>query len=78
MLTDFQNSFTFRLTRKFVTKSYLNTPPHPKCVVSLVTLPCEISMFKNRSAQEEVKQTVMQDLALYALKRCFKINVWRN
>jgi len=35
-------------------------------------------MFKNRSAQEEVKQTVMQDLALYALKRCFKINVWRN
>ena len=32
-----------RLSRKFVTKSYLNTPPHPKCVA---TLPCEISVFK--------------------------------
>jgi len=28
---------------KFVTKSYLNTPPHPKCVA---TLPHKISMFK--------------------------------
>ena len=35
--------FTFRLSRKFVTKPYLNTPPHPKRVA---TLPCEISMFK--------------------------------
>jgi len=41
MLTDFQNSFTVRLSRKFVTKSYLNTPLHPARVA---TLPCEISM----------------------------------
>ena len=45
MLTDFQNSFTAGLSRKFVTKSYLNTSPHPKHVA---TLPCEISVFKNR------------------------------
>jgi len=37
----FQNSFTVRLSRKFVTKTYLNTPPHPKRVA---TLPYEISM----------------------------------
>ena len=43
ILTNFQNSFTIRLTRKFVTKSYTNTPPHPKRVA---TLPCEISVFK--------------------------------
>ena len=35
--------FTSRLRRKSVTKQYLNTPPHPKCVA---TLPCEISMFR--------------------------------
>jgi len=43
MLTDFQNSFTGRLTGKFATNSYLNIPPHLKRVA---TLPCEISMFK--------------------------------
>jgi len=36
MLTDFQNSFTAGLSRKFVTKSYLNTPPHPKRVATLL------------------------------------------
>ena len=39
MLTDFQNSFTGRLTGKFATKSYLNIPPRLKYVA---TLPCEI------------------------------------
>jgi len=39
MLTDFQNSFTGRLTVKFATNSYLNIPPHLKHVA---TLPCEI------------------------------------
>ena len=39
VLTDFQNSFTVRLSRKFVT----NAPPHPKRVA---TLPCKISGFK--------------------------------
>ena len=48
MLTDFQNSVTVKRSRKFVTKLYLNTPPYPKGVA---TLHCEISMFKNRSAQ---------------------------
>ena len=43
MLTDSQNSFTVRLSRKFITKSCLNTPPHRKRVA---TVPCEISMFK--------------------------------
>ena len=42
-IADFQNSFTVRLSRKFVTKSYTNTPPHPKRVAAL---PCEISVFK--------------------------------
>ena len=41
ILTNFQNSFTDRLGRKFVT--YLNTPLHPKRVA---TLPCEIYVFK--------------------------------
>ena len=59
MLTDFQNSFTGRLTGKFATNSYLNIPPHLKSVATLLwwslkwdrrptttRLPCEISMFK--------------------------------
>ena len=49
MLTDFQNSFADRLSGKFKTNSHLNIPPHLKCVA---TLPCEISMFKQRHAQE--------------------------
>ena len=32
ILTDFQNSFTVRLSRKFVTKSYVNTPNTPQNV----------------------------------------------
>ena len=32
MLTDFQNSFTGRLTGKFTTSSYLNIPSHLKYV----------------------------------------------
>ena len=43
MVTDFQNSFASKLNGKFPTKMYLNIPPHLKYVV---TLPCEISMFK--------------------------------
>jgi len=39
ILADFQNSFTVRLSRKFIRKAYTNTPPHPKRVA---TLPCEI------------------------------------
>jgi len=49
MLTDFHNSLTARLSGKFVTNAYLNIPPHLKCCVA--TLPCEISIFKNRHAQ---------------------------
>ena len=41
LLTDFQNSFTGRLTGKFATKSNFSIPPHPKHVS---TLPCEIWM----------------------------------
>ena len=43
MLTDFQNSFTVTLSRKFVTQLYLNTPPHHKRVA---TLPCEMYVAK--------------------------------
>jgi len=39
MLTDFQHSFTIRLSSKRVMKQPLNIPPHPKRVV---TLPCEM------------------------------------
>ena len=52
MLTDFQNSFTGRLTGKFATNSYLNIPPRLKHVA---TLPCEISMFKKWQAQEVIE-----------------------
>ena len=52
MLTDFQNSFAARLSCKFSTNSYLNIPPHLKCVV---TLPYKISMFKNHHDQEAIE-----------------------
>jgi len=39
MLTDFQNSFTVRLSSKRVMQASLNIPPHLKCVG---TLPCEM------------------------------------
>jgi len=52
MLTYLQQPFTVRLSSKFVIKSYLNSPPHHKHVA---TLPCEISMFNNRHAQEVIK-----------------------
>jgi len=52
MLADFKNSFTDRLSGKFETNACLNMPPHLKYVT---TLPCEISMFKNRNAQAVVE-----------------------
>jgi len=44
MLTDFQNSFTGRLSGKFAKKSNFTVSPHPKHVS---TLPCEILMSEN-------------------------------
>jgi len=53
MLTNFQNSFTGRLSGKFATNSYLNIPPHLKRVA---TLPCvKYLCSKNRSAQEVIE-----------------------
>ena len=49
MLTDFQNSFTGRLTGKFATKSYLTIPSYLKYVA---TLPCEIWMPENWQQSE--------------------------
>ena len=49
MLTDFQNSFTSRLTGKFATNSYLNIPPHLKYVA---ILPCKICMSENWQQSE--------------------------
>jgi len=57
--TDFQNSFTVRLSRKFVTKSYLK--PHHTLKVSLHYL-VKYLYSKNRDAWE-VKQTDMQDFS---------------
>ena len=49
MLTDFQNSFTGRLTGKFATNLCLNILPHLKYVA---TLPCEIWISENRQQSE--------------------------
>ena len=66
MLTDFQNSFTGRLTGKYATNSYLNIPPHLKHVA---ILPCEISMFKNRNAREVIEANCY--VRLRTLKKLF-------
>jgi len=66
MLTDFQNSFTGRLTGKFATNSYLNIPPH---LIRVTTLPCEISMLKNRNAQEVIEANC--HVRLRPLKKLF-------
>jgi len=66
MLTDFQNSFTDRLTGKFATNSYLNIPPHLKCVA---TLPCENLCSKNRNAQEVIEANC--HVRLRPLKKLF-------
>ena len=44
MLTNFQNSFTDRLSGKFAIKSLWNIPPHHRCVT---ILPYEIFLFRN-------------------------------
>jgi len=64
MLTDFQNSFTGRLTGKFGTNSYLNIPP---CLKRVATLPCENS--KNRYAQEVIEANC--HVRLRPLKKLF-------
>ena len=43
MLTDFQNSFTDRLSGKFATNSCINIPLHLKYVATLL---CEMSVEK--------------------------------
>ena len=48
MLTYFQNSFSVALGSKFAVKSCVNISPHLRHVT---TLPCEISMLKNRHDQ---------------------------
>jgi len=44
MLTDFQNSFTIRLSSKRVMTESLNIPPH---LIHVATLPCEMWMSGN-------------------------------
>ena len=53
MLTDFQNSFTADSVVNFPTNSHSNIPPHFNY---LATLPCEISMLKNRHAEEVIEE----------------------
>ena len=72
MLTDFQNSFSARVTGKFATtNTYLNIPPHLKYVAAL---PCETSVFKNRNAQEVIEANC--HVSLSHSKHCFEIIVW--
>ena len=61
IITDFHNSFTDRLSGKFATKSYLNIPRNLKYVT---TLPCEISVFKSRNAQEVIEANCHVRLSL--------------
>ena len=68
MFTDFQNSFTAGLSRKFAVTQYLKIPPRLNRVA---TLPCEISMFGNRDAQRV--STAECCLRLRHSKNCFKI-----
>jgi len=44
ILTDFQNSFTDTLSRKFAIKMSLQIPPH---LNGVATLPCELLVYKN-------------------------------
>jgi len=53
-------SFTVKFNSEFVFKSYLNMPPHLKCVA---TLPCELSVFKIPMLKKYLKQTALKDLA---------------
>jgi len=70
---DFLNYLTGRLNGKFATYSYLNIPPHLKYVA---TLPCEISILKNNTAQAVIE--VNCHLTLSHLKNHFTIFVWKN
>jgi len=66
MLTDYQNSFTGRLTGKFATNSYLNIPPHLKVSLHyLVKYLCS----KNRNAQEVIEANC--HVRLRPLKKLF-------
>ena len=60
MSTDFQNSFTVGLSRKFATKLYLNTLPHHKRVA---TLPFEIYMFKKYDLQAVIEANCYSTLS---------------
>jgi len=62
MLTDFQNSFAYRLNCKFATKSYLNILPHHKYVA---TLPCEIPTLENWQQSEYSKHLSCDGLLRY-------------
>ena len=53
MLTDFENSFTDRLSSKFLVTGLLNIQPYLKCVA---TLPCEIVVFTNHNDPELCKE----------------------
>jgi len=61
MLTDYQNSFTVRLSGKFATNSYLNISQHP-CYVQ-----------KNRHPQEAIEAN--GHVSLSHSKNSFKIFV---
>jgi len=73
MLTDFQNSFTGRLSGKFAANSYLNIPLHLKYVA---TLPCEISIFKKSPCSRSNSSKLPSKT--YHSKNSFKMFVWQN
>jgi len=58
MLTDFQNSFTSRLSNKFLTKQYQNFSPYLKRVA---TLPCCKILMSEKKQQPEAYNIMIND-----------------
>ena len=67
MLTDFQNSFTGRITGKFATKLSLTIPPHLK---HAATLPCETSISENKRKSEA--SIVIDDKSQGSVATCLR------
>jgi len=82
MLTDFQNSFTSRLSSKISHKEVIKYPTTPQTRRYTSLLPCEIVVFKNRNGPgiNCVKRTAMQDLAsfLFTDEKIFTVAAPKN
>jgi len=63
MLTDFQNSFTIRISSKRVMKKSLNIPPHLK---RIATLPCEMCQESTDNLKQMSRLTINFNLIYYS------------